>query len=355
MSAKFTKARALVIGISEYALVDPLPDKVRRDAVDIANAFRSQDIAGYDPKHVQLLTNQEATKGRITGELVRAADSMTEDELFLFYFSGHGARVRSVGSDHNYVATYDTDLNNLDNTALRDDEFLDLLKAFPAKRQVVILDACHSGGVGAIKGVGNASQTRCADGFDALGRGRGRVLLCSCRPEEVSLALPTMNNSVFTAVLLDGLRGGANDRGDGTIGVFDLFSYIAAEVPKLANQHPIFKADSLEENFAIAVRPTSRSIHAQPKTLALSTDQQIEAVLCALYPLGPMHNNFWQRAGGDASRLEASGNGAAQWHSALRLVQLGGGGISIINILDAALSDYASNATLAALRSGAEP
>jgi uncharacterized caspase-like protein len=76
--------------------------------------------------------------------------------------------------------------------------------------------------------------------------------MASCRPDEVSWALSGMSNSLFTHYLLEALRGGGKTLGDGYVRVFDVFRHVADHVPTRANQHPIFKAAAMEEDFPIA-------------------------------------------------------------------------------------------------------
>ena len=45
----------------------------------------------------------------------------------------------------------------------------------------------------------------------------------------------------------------AGDLGDGYVRVFDLFRHVAERVPTQADQHPIFKASAMEEDFPIAL------------------------------------------------------------------------------------------------------
>ena len=61
-----------------------------------------------------------------------------------------------------------------------------------------------------------------------------------------------------------------------------------------------------------------------------------------LYPTGPTDQDIWARAGGDLSRLTLTGTGRANWFSALRTLQLGGGGhgIRIRTLLETALADF---------------
>jgi hypothetical protein len=79
--------------------------------------------------------------------------------------------------------------------------------------------------------------------------------MASCRADEVSRVISSARNSVFTTTLLAGLKGAADKGASGVIKVFDLFNYISEEVPKLVpdTQHPVFKAENLEENFAVAL------------------------------------------------------------------------------------------------------
>lgn len=68
-----------------------------------------------------------------------------------------------------------------------------------------------------------------------------------------------------------------------------------------------------------------------------------------LYPTGPTDKDIWQRAGGDHSHLDLSGNGKDQWYRALQLINLGGS-ISIFDLLNHMLYDYPSNSELQKLK-----
>ncbi|WP_238192920.1 effector-associated domain EAD1-containing protein [Methylobacterium frigidaeris] len=52
-------------------------------------------------------------------------------------------------------------------------------------------------------------------------------------------------------------------------------------------------------------------------------------ILADLFPGGPSVTGIWERAGGDPSRLDASGDGNAQWRAALGKFRRGGGGANI--------------------------
>tara|TARA_R110000851_G_scaffold27216_1_gene76665 strand:- start:67 stop:591 length:525 start_codon:yes stop_codon:yes gene_type:complete len=161
-------------------------------------------------------------------------------------------------------------------------------------------------------------------------------------------------NSVFTAALLEGLRGAADRHEEGVIKVFDLFEYVAHQVPRLTDdaQHPIFKASQLEQNFPVAL---SRGGAKAPSLTSIEdgTDvndawQSLASILPVLYPSGPSDQEVWERAGGDVSRLRLHNSGRASWFSALKMLAQGGGGggVSIYSLTDVVLEDFPNNPEL---------
>ena len=138
--------------------------------------------------------------------------------------------------------------------AISGDEMTKMLRQVQAGCLLVLFDSCHSGGAGDPKG--HLPQTRpglSEDYYQALAQGVGRVVIASSRPDELSWALQGMKNSLFTHYLLEALRGQGRTLGDGYVRVFDLFRHVANRVPARADQHPIFKATAMEEDFPIAL------------------------------------------------------------------------------------------------------
>jgi uncharacterized caspase-like protein len=292
------------------------------------------------------LTDGEATTPKILNALSEHASKLEEDEPFLFFFSGHGERVNTPDGVRSYLLSHEADLDDFDNTALRDDELLKYLSLLSSHRQIVILDACHSGGIGTLKSARRHAAPKGIGEFDpgVLSSGRGRVMMMSCRPDETSIIIGGARNSVFSASLLGGLNGKARIKEDGTIGVMDLFSFVSEDVPKNAAQHPIFKADQLEGNFSMARAP---AVSEQTEVNDSPSPANIVNLLSELLPLGPLQNETFSRAGGDLSRLSISGNGVSQWHHVVSLVTRGGGGIGMRDLLQTIATDFPLNERLA--------
>ena len=79
----------------------------------------------------------------------------------------------------------------------------------------------------------------------------------------------------------------------------------------------------------------------------LSEDHHMVAVASAADFVGEA--SVGNAAARQVSRLVLAGTGAAQWHSALNKVHLGGGGLQLDDLLHAAAADYPTNSELSAL------
>jgi hypothetical protein len=101
-------------------------------------------------------TESAATKAELTSDFQQAAAQVGPEDLFLFFFAGHGGSgyldgVEPPAADSNdeFVVLYDGAADFL----LYDDELADMLADIPCLKKVVILGTCNSGGF-----IGNALE-----------------------------------------------------------------------------------------------------------------------------------------------------------------------------------------------------
>lgn len=252
----FDRGFALVIGIANYRHVSKLPEVVLNDAADLAALLCDPERCGYPSRHVRHLSDDEATAERIEDELCWLAESARGDHTALIYFSGHGWR-DEAGEVRHYLLGWDAVIDPDPREGLIEgDKLTALLRDIRADRLVVILDCCHSGGTVAYKSALRPRGTFKAgfelDYYASLAEGRGRAVLASSRPDEKSLVLDAMRNSLFSHYLLEGLRGQAASK-NGRIGIFELFDFVSEKVPAHdEEQHPIFEG-KVENNIPIAL------------------------------------------------------------------------------------------------------
>jgi Caspase domain len=258
---------ALLIGIAKYSYINPL-SKTTNDARDLYNTFIEN---GYPQQNLALLLDQDATKVAISKELDQLARCAKTNDTVVIFFSGHGARMIGGLSPGEYLCPVEAEINRVKDTCISDAEFTAALRATNAGRLVVFLDACHSGGVGEPKdpdvrvkvGLSEEAYSKLAT------TGKGRVIIASCKADEVSWELPGMQNGLFTHYLLEGLRGKAA-RNDGTVWITNLFGYISEHVSKHKPQHPFQK--SATEDFPIARTQQSHSISLSSSSPSTSTN-----------------------------------------------------------------------------------
>lgn len=366
-STGYPQGHALLIGVANYQKISRLPSAVLNDANDVASTLVSPSYCGYPQSNVTVLLDEHATRASILDSLAELANRVTPDDTVCIFFSGHGGRfVGEQGNEGSVLATVDTDLDDIKNTSISSDELAHAFSQIKSKQLLVFIDACHAGGAAITKVLSDAKGNVLKSGFsqntfEKLAAGTGRVLVASCREDEVSNVFKNARNSVFTTTLLDGLRGAADKDASGLIKVFDLFKYISDEVPRLVpdTQHPIFKADNLENNFAIALNQGGKKFLApslqstQPVNSNVQSEWgELERLIVELYPMGPEDEEIWSRAGGDLSRLQTRRSGQAAWHSAIRTLKQGGGGrnINFNSLVETAIGDFPNHPDLMKLK-----
>lgn len=239
-------AHALVIGITHYQHLTQLGDV--EDARDVAAVLTDPACCGYPPAAVRTLIDGDATRAAILAALDELARATRETSTVFIYYSGHGARVAdpAAPTDPGLCYLMPVDATNgsrdeLDRTAISGPELTARLRAIPAGRLTLVLDACRAAGM---------ADLRIAEAVEPMAEGPGRAVIAASRAAGAALQLPGERDSAMTACLLDALRGAAPST-DGAILVFDLFTYLSAHVAAASfDQHPVFKAQ-LETNYPI--------------------------------------------------------------------------------------------------------
>jgi len=226
-----------------------------RDAQAIADILTNPARCGYPSANVQALTGGQATAANIRAALGALAESTNPESTVFVYFSGHGGRALENGIWRAYLCPREADPENLAHTAISGDEFSALLSAIPARRLLVMLDACHAAGSAELKAADGLVVWKAGlsdDYYEALSQGSGRVVIASSKEDQYSYVRGQL--SLFTNHVVQALNGKAAVRGDGLIHVLDVFHYVneavQADEPR---QVPILKVKDLDLNFAIAL------------------------------------------------------------------------------------------------------
>lgn len=137
---------AVLVGVVQAG--DPnYDDRATAGSANDVNLINMLLLArGFDQKNVICLTTRDQTRPQfILSTLKQHIKKVTKDDLFVFYFSGHGTQKedKSLPTDEDdgldeYLVGFQGDIC--------DDDLADVWQSSNAgARLVVILDACHSG------------------------------------------------------------------------------------------------------------------------------------------------------------------------------------------------------------------
>ena len=216
---------ALIVANDEYQ--DANLGRLRaptRDAEALAGVLGDPSIGAFE---VEVIYNQSEWKLRRAIGTFFADRS--RDDLLLLHFSCHGVK---DDSGQLYFATADTELANLDATAVPADFVNRHMTRSHSRRIILLLDCCYSGAFarGMLARAGTGVELR--ERFE----GRGRIVLTASSAmeyafEATELARDDGRPSVFTQALVRGLESGeADGDGDGRISVDELYDYVYEQV-----------------------------------------------------------------------------------------------------------------------------
>jgi hypothetical protein len=222
-----SKKLALIIGNGQYQ--DSTLAQLRTPEADVnalAELLRNPQIGGFD-EATAVINESESMLRRLIARFFR---EKSHDDLLLLYFSGHG--VLDVDG-RLYLAAKDTEREALSASAIPASFVAERMDSSRSKRQVLILDCCHSGAFAR----GGKGQLGASVGTEAAfgGAGFGRFVLTATDSVQYAWeddqVTGDSENSVFTSYLIKGLRTGEADLdADGQITLDELYEYVYERV-----------------------------------------------------------------------------------------------------------------------------
>jgi uncharacterized caspase-like protein len=209
--------KALVVGINQYP-ESPLLGCVN-DADAVANVLARNGDNSVNFSVKKLIDEAVNTKGKLKGAIRECFDG--DEDAVLFYFSGHGF-IDAIGG---YIVTPDY---SQDDWGVSMQEILEIVNQSKCRNKVVVLDCCHSGFMGNINTSGQTAIIQ-----------EGVTILTASKSSES--AIETGGHGVFTALLLEALKGGASDV-TGHITPGGIYAYIDKALGPW-QQRPVFKTN----------------------------------------------------------------------------------------------------------------
>ncbi len=216
---------ALIIGNNKYD--DPKLAQLKTPAADsaaLAKVLDDKTIGSFD-EVTPVINQTETMVRRIIGAFLT---NKKPDDLVLLYFSGHG-----ILDDRGrlYLALRDTQVNLLKATSIPSSFIADEMDSCRSKRQILVLDCCHSGAFGR----GTKGEQKAVTETTFEGSGFGRVVLTASDSTQYAFegdqVIKQTELSLFTHFLLEGLKTGEADmNNDGHISLDEWYDYTYTKV-----------------------------------------------------------------------------------------------------------------------------
>ncbi|MEM9887678.1 MAG: caspase family protein [Bacteroidota bacterium] len=211
------KIWAVVVGVGSYEHMPSLRF-TDDDAYQLYAFLKSPEGGALPDEQVRVLIDENATYRNILHSIRRVLHQADDNDVALFYFSGHGLESSFLPVD------YDGARNKLMHNELKS-----LISQSRAKHKVVIADACHSG---AYKGYRSAEIDKSLEHYyQAFEKSSGgTALLLSSKEKEYSLEDGGLRSGVFSYFIIRGLKGEADRNHDKIINVQELFNFTRKNV-----------------------------------------------------------------------------------------------------------------------------
>ncbi len=217
------------VGINKYKNPKLNLNFASADAQSIASLLQKSQGVLFDKIELIELYDKDATKENILNALDRVKQLAKPSDVFYFYYAGHG----SMNDNTFYFIPTDNvrlyDPTALNEEAISDHVLQEKFKEIAALKQVVIIDACQSGGgvqTLALRGANNEKA------LAQLSRSAGVHVMASAGSEQFAAEFEELGHGLFTFTLIEALNGAADGAPkDGAVSVYELKSYLDAKVP----------------------------------------------------------------------------------------------------------------------------
>lgn len=237
---------AVVIGVDGY------PEEVGRlhcccnDARAVAEALKS--CCGVPEDNIFVISDDQPSPNwrpalrniyRVLNQLARRARKEPIERVY-FFLAGHGYQ---IGRENYYLMPdvapgdleADVAADVLPNKSLPLSKLKEKLQAIGAPQVLVMLDACRNELRVAGRGVGGRDlSVEMAEAVGRLRLPRGFVVIRATSGGQRSGEWREKQHGLFTYVLLEALRGAADDNRDGEITLNELEEYLQERTPKAA-------------------------------------------------------------------------------------------------------------------------
>jgi hypothetical protein len=237
-----------------------------KDIRDLAKALKSKY---KDRIIIDTLFNENVTREKVRALKSKLMKSTVNDKVILSY-SGHGL----LNKEYDYfLSTYEVDFDNPGTKGLAYTELQSLLDGIPARKKLILLDACHSGEVdkedgirqnniadslglkkGMIRKTESGSQVGLSNSFELMqslfsdvGNDTGAEVISAASGSQFALERGDLKNGVFTFSILEAIKAHSHMK------ISELKKLVVERVLQLTGglQRPTFRSENVASDWEL--------------------------------------------------------------------------------------------------------
>lgn len=241
----------LAVGVADYQDATLKLTYPAKDAGDFTKVLEKQKGHLFRDVSTNVLTDGKATRDNIMDGLEWLQKQVTQRDVAIVFFAGHGMNDPKTGQF--YFLPYNADLNAIKRTMVANTDITSTLDSIPGKR-VLFMDSCNSANVS------GKTRTRSAIDIAQIRRefeaaGQGAVVFAAASGRQGAQENEDWGNGAFTKAVLEGLNGLADPKKSGRVTVSMLNAYITDRVKEITSgfQTPIFKSQDDLADFPLVI------------------------------------------------------------------------------------------------------
>jgi WD40 repeat protein len=232
--SKSSTCYILAVGINQYKNSKLNLNYAKPDAESFSKIVDEKSAQLFKNIELHALYDNNATRQQILSKLDELSGNIHPEDVFIFYYAGHGSM---VDDKFYFIPTENLrlyDQSSLQREAIEASVLQEKLKNIKALKQLIVMDACQSGGSVELLATRGASEEKA---IAQLSRSAGIHVMASAGSEQFATEFTELGHGLFTYVLLKALQGDADGAPkDGKVTIYELKSYIDDQVPEMTRQ-----------------------------------------------------------------------------------------------------------------------
>ena len=222
------------IGINEYKNPKLNLNYAKADAKAFSSLFAENAKGIYKEVKILSLFDDSASRELVLKTLDYLSEEITLNDVFVFYYAGHGTMVENNFYFVPHESTRLFDQKSLEESALPASILQEKFQQIKALKQIIIMDACQSGGSVELLAQRGAPEEKA---MAQLSRSVGIHVMASAGSDQYATEFESLGHGLFTYILLEALSGKADGApADDKVTIYELKSYLDDQVPSWSQE-----------------------------------------------------------------------------------------------------------------------